>query len=119
MLVAVHQRVLDASPQVGADLGDGRLVCKAGHLRNENLSDFWSYVDRAQLLLTDSVAQPAAYTEACILPTDRMVTLDAVPADTDPGRTGSSEPMAHRQNPGPAQPTSLTTQPARDLRQYH
>jgi ornithine cyclodeaminase len=47
--------------------------------------------DRAHVLITDSPAQAASYTEPHILPADRMVDLGAVLAGAAAGRAGSDE----------------------------
>ncbi|MEU6215966.1 ornithine cyclodeaminase family protein [Streptomyces sp. NPDC047022] len=47
--------------------------------------------DRAQVILTDSLAQAVAYAGPHILPVDRMVDLGAVLAGASSGRTGPDE----------------------------
>ncbi|MFF2145785.1 ornithine cyclodeaminase family protein [Kitasatospora sp. NPDC058190] len=47
--------------------------------------------DRARLLLTDSLAQAANYTEPHVFPADRMVDLGAVLAGAVPGRSSADE----------------------------
>ncbi|WP_329373610.1 ornithine cyclodeaminase family protein [Streptomyces sp. NBC_00669] len=50
-----------------------------------------SLVDRAEVVLTDSLAQAGGYAEAHLFPTDRMVELGAVLARAATGRTGPDQ----------------------------
>ncbi|MCX3060771.1 ornithine cyclodeaminase family protein [Streptomyces beihaiensis] len=47
--------------------------------------------DRADVLLTDSLAQANSYSEPHVLPADRMVALGAVLAGAEPGRTSPED----------------------------